>query len=75
MSPEDQARTRLLAHYDRLRTQAIRRLGRLQEQLAGAADLEIAADIRSRLEDLKSVIADMEQKAARIRTTRDTSKD
>jgi hypothetical protein len=67
MSPEDEARARLLAHYDRIREDAVRRLARLQEHLAGSADADVALELRTRIEGLRSVIADMEQRAGRVR--------
>jgi hypothetical protein len=74
MSPEDEARTRLLAHYDRIRTDAVRRLARLQEHLAGATDHSAALELRTRIEGLRSVIEDMESRAKRIRQAVDQSR-
>lgn len=66
MSDEDEARNRLLAHYDRIRTDAARRLARLQEHLARETDHAVALEIRTRIEGVNSVVSDMEQRAQRV---------
>ncbi len=67
MSPEDGARASLVAHYERLATEAAARAERLGRQLTDTLDAGEARHIRERVAQLSSSIQELRRKAERIR--------
>lgn len=68
MSPEDQARARLLAHYEDNADRAAERLERVRSELAKAEDPEEAEYLTGRAEILVTNIEGLRLKAKRLRS-------
>jgi hypothetical protein len=67
VSPEDQARARLLAHYKASAERAAARLERIRLEYAGAKDPNAAQHLRAGMEKLQAAIVDLNAKAERLR--------
>jgi hypothetical protein len=67
MSPEDEARARLLAHYERLAGETALRAERLGRTLLSTYDQAEAEFLRSRIEQLRASSQDVKLKADNVR--------
>ena len=68
MSPEDEARARLLAHYERLGCETALRAERLGRTLLSSYDQAEAELLRSRIEQLRASSQEVGRKADNVRS-------
>ncbi len=67
MSPEDEARARLLAHYERVANETAQRAQRLRDTLCPTVDHDEADLLRQRIEQLSASSDEARRKADSMR--------